>query len=127
MIYQMAIDVAAGLQARKFPTTVVYAPEQMQREAWHSALIVFERDREQGDTIEAVRGTQRNARRVKTRMVGVKVDVLVKSGISGAMPAEHERECDAIVDGHSSTTSKPTIFFPLETAFSSDVIGLVVL
>ena len=99
MIHQMSVDVAADLQERKFPVTVVYGPERTLREAWHSALIVFERDREQGDTIDVVRGTQRNARRRYTRGVGVKVTVYAKSGVSGAMVHEHEREADAIVDG----------------------------
>lgn len=100
MIYRMSRDIEAALQARKFPLHLAYAPERTEREALgvHSNVIVVERDRERGDGVEAVHGTQRNARLSLVRLLGFSCKFWVRSSLPGARVPEHENLCDQFVD-----------------------------
>lgn len=85
------------LQARKFPVRVAYGPERTARENY-DALIVIERDREAGDSVDFAPAVQRNPRRVKARLIGCVAHVYAKSSRAGARVEDHEFMCDLFVD-----------------------------
>lgn len=99
MIRRLSKDVEGMLHARSFPVKVKYGPERLERGVnAGQCVIVFERDRESGDGVEAVKGSQRNARLKRVRMLGVVVTVYAQSSVHGARPSDHEAFCDSIVD-----------------------------
>lgn len=98
MIYQMARDVTAGLVSRGFPVDVRYYDTEIQAGAL-GLRITFGRDARGGDPVGALVGAPRNPKGAWSRKLGVVVVLHVASGLSGAMRAEHEHECDDLVDG----------------------------
>lgn len=94
----MVQDIAAALAARKYPYPVLYGPERVQRHGYAQA-IVFERDRTQNDTIGAPNGRQQNPQKQYTRGLACVATVYAASSLAGAHVGDHERECEAVVDG----------------------------
>lgn len=100
MIYEMGRSLEALMRARNFPVAVVYGPDGLDRIVGaNTHVLVVERDREAGDTVGPARGAQRNARRLFTFAIGVRVTVFARSQIPGAHLGDHERECERIVRG----------------------------
>ena len=98
MIYRMAMDVGAALTARKFPIRVEYGPEQTQRVA-PQTVIIIDRDRGASETIGAAHGTERNPKKVGARFLPCRALVYACSTLADARLNEHEHECDRFVDG----------------------------
>jgi hypothetical protein len=99
LIYRLSRDVEDMLRAKKFPVRVHYGPERLTRMANPGhGVIVFERDRDSGDGVRAIQGTQRNARASRIRDLGVVVTVFAQSSQPGARVNEHEALCDRYVD-----------------------------
>lgn len=98
MIYRMARDLGDLLAARKFPIRVEYGPEQTQRVAPHT-VIVIDRDRGASEAITAAHGTQRNPKKMLARYLPCRALVYACSTEAGARVNEHEHECDRFVDG----------------------------
>lgn len=97
-VYQMSIDIAANLRARKFPVAVQYGPERVDHEGLESMLLHFQRDSQIGDSLRAIPGA-RGQPGVRVRDQGVALDVIVQSPLAGARHNEHEELCDLVVDG----------------------------
>lgn len=99
MIHQLARDLAVHLHGRGYPVSVYCGPERVTREGVSSHVVVLERDRERGDSVTYPAGSHPNARVVRVRSLGVVATIRAQSTRAGAMRHEHERECDALVDG----------------------------
>lgn len=107
MIYDVSQLVKADLARRKFPYRVFYGPERTTRDGQQPA-IVFERDREADEAIEAAPGwkpLQPNENAVGKlsapyqRWVAGTVVVYARSPRVGARSNEHEDECDLVCNG----------------------------
>jgi hypothetical protein len=98
MIYQMSRDIAANLQARKFPVDVHYGPDRVTHGGCDSMRVDFSRDYEQDEVISPVLGSNRNPRAVGVRALPVLVELRVRSTLHGALLHDHQHECDALVD-----------------------------
>jgi hypothetical protein len=98
MIYQLALDLAARMQARKFPVSVFYGPERVSRQGCDSMRVLVSRDTVGGDTVIPARSQHRNPVCTHTRGLGVVALFEVSSAVAGARVNEHEHECDAVVD-----------------------------
>ena len=101
MIYRMANAIGALLQTRGYPVAVEYGPEVTMRELRGSPVIVFERDRDGGDTVGppvASPSSPVTKRMSHVRGAGVLVHVYASSAIANARVNEHEALCDQLVD-----------------------------
>lgn len=98
MIHQLALDLEAGLQARKYPVRLTYGKERLTRDCAGSYEITIHRDDEAGDSVATLQGSERNPRKQTTRKIGVIATFYVSSPLSGAQPHEHEHDCDVLVD-----------------------------
>ncbi len=98
MIFDQAQAISAEMAKRKFPITFAYGP-QRQPHALGSYVIVIERDRDTPDTLKPVTGAHKNPPHVANRELAVKAVCYVRSPLPGATIAEHEIDCEQIVDG----------------------------
>lgn len=97
MLYEFARAVQEQVSARHYPARVVFGYEPARRGAYHGHLVVFEHD-EAGDTTGPPLGAKRNPRRVRSRYLGCKAEIYVRSSLPAAQRGDHERECEKIVD-----------------------------
>jgi hypothetical protein len=97
MIYAMASDIQAILNAKEFPISVIYTPERTERDGY-ARMITIERDRSSGDGVSGAVAVNANARRVMTRSLGVWARIYVRSELDGARINDHEHEADDLVD-----------------------------
>jgi hypothetical protein len=101
MIYGLARDVATALAVREYPVAVFYQRDRVSASVAARAplgTIVFDRDRQGGDATRGPLGTHGNPASPLTRWLGVVATVTVRVPTDGARGAEHEHECDAVVD-----------------------------
>jgi hypothetical protein len=96
-IFDLYQAIADDMDRRKFPITFAYGPLR-QAHALGSYVLVIERDRDATDTIEPTTGVKTNPRRVANRGLGVKASIFVRSPLPGATIAEHEFDCEQMVD-----------------------------
>ncbi len=102
MIYELSRDIETLMRNRKFPVVVRYGPERAKFEPGHgSAVILIERDREQGDSHGPARGAAQNPRHRYTRTLACVATFYAKSGLSGARVGNHEALCEKLIDGFS--------------------------
>lgn len=98
MIYELSRDVEELLVAKKFPYRITYTDRFPQRGG--GPHIYFKRDRNSNaDAIEAAVGMRRNPDNVAVRWLGVEARIYAQSTAKGSHVGEHERECEAVVDG----------------------------
>lgn len=97
-IREVARAVDAKLAAAKFPFRVAYAPERTDRSDTSNPVILFARDRTDGENVLPPKGQQANGRRVLDRMCGVVIKVYARSSLPGAMVEDHEELADYLVD-----------------------------
>lgn len=98
MLYEMHHDLRGMLELLGFPTRWVYGPTPTDIDGYHDSLIVIERDRNASDTIRAVQGVQRNARKMRVRDLAAQLRIYARSTVPSAHIGNHERECEKIVD-----------------------------
>jgi hypothetical protein len=98
MIYELSRDLQDMLRARKYPVTVEYGPERTLRDGYPENVILIERDRESGDSVETAHGSQRNPRKMRTRKLGAIATIWARSNLPGARIGDHERACEGLVD-----------------------------
>lgn len=98
MLYEMHHDLRGMLEALGFPTRWVYGPTPTDVQSYPDSLIVIERDRQASDTIRAVQGVQRNARKMRVRDLVAQIRIYARSTVPSAHIGNHERECEKIVD-----------------------------
>ncbi len=101
MIYEMTRDLESILVGRKFPYPVIYGPEQITREGYDPAIVV-ERDDTASDLFSPPRGAHTNPRGRHTRDMAVRATIYARSESDGAHRGDHERECEAILDGFTT-------------------------
>jgi hypothetical protein len=101
MIYRLACDVADRLRARKFPVSVFYGPERVTPTdpGGGERRIVLTHDTRRAGQVLAPPGGRRNPDLFFTREMPVRCMVYVRSPVGGARNAEHDHDCDQIVDG----------------------------
>jgi hypothetical protein len=97
-VYEVAREVGAKLKAAKFPFRVVYAPERTDRSDTSNPVILFMRDRTNGEGIEEPKGQQANGRIVLNRKTGVEIRIYACSNVPGAMVQDHEELADYLID-----------------------------
>lgn len=95
--YLLMRNVSEKMRARNYPVRFEYAPDAVAREG-RDLTIVVERDREQGDTLGAPTGAQRQADSARKRMLGCIARFYVKSSKPNATVWDHEELCDHVVD-----------------------------
>lgn len=98
MLYEMHHDLRGMLEALGFPTRWVYGPTPTDLLNYPDSLVVIERDRNASDTIRAVQGVQRNARKMRVRDLVAQIRIYARSTVPSAHIGNHERECEKIVD-----------------------------
>lgn len=97
MIFQMSLDIAVTLAARKFPFNVIYAPESTERKGYINAITI-ERDRSGGDKVVGNQANKQNPKAEAIRLLGVVARVYAVSQLDGSMINNHENLCDQVVD-----------------------------
>jgi hypothetical protein len=103
MIRRMVADVTDMMRERGFSLPIVYGPERTRRTSQHATHVVFQRDREKGDTFAAPDGRGRYPEYRGVRVIGCTAWVVARSSRSGARVEDHEELSDIIVDGiHSA-------------------------
>ena len=106
MIYTMAREVAARLQARSYPVDVLYLAGRVNQPPQRVGSsvgvdgyrVTFARDRKGADSFSAFPGTQGNPAAAGVRGVAVVVEVYGRSPKRGGRGAEDEHVCDQLVD-----------------------------
>lgn len=98
MLYEMHLDLKAMLGLLGFPCSWEYGPTPTDITGYHDSLIVVERDHDSSDTIRAVQGVQRNARKMRVRDLVAQIRVYARSTVPSAHIGNHERECEKVVD-----------------------------
>lgn len=98
MIYEMARDIEERLRARKFPLRVYYGPEHVKREDFELRVVMM-RDLDADDQFRPPAGQRANARKFGVRDLAVVALVVAYSAQVGAHRGDHERICEAVVDG----------------------------
>lgn len=97
MLYNISKDVAADLDARKFPWRVGYGPSP--EVSLNDPRVIFERLRGRGsDSSDDSLSRPRNPTMISTRHLGGKITIYAKSNAEGARVIEHERDMDKMVD-----------------------------
>lgn len=99
MIYEMALDLADMLRARRFPVDVRYGPERAPKEhETATAVIVIERDAESTDVFGPAQGPRTNPKRRGVRILAARARIFAKSSLPGAHLGDHERLCEQLAD-----------------------------
>lgn len=97
MIHEIGVLLQAKLREKGFKSAlVVDGPEPTGTAAWGRERVVIERTG--GDRPSDVRSQRRNPQHTTVRSIGAKITVYAQSTKSGALPWEHERRADTIVD-----------------------------
>jgi hypothetical protein len=97
LCYEVSREVGQKLAALKYPFPVVYARERTSR-ANADPVILFMRDRVNGETITAPKGQQGNPRKVLDRYSGVEIRIYACAALDGATRQEHEELADYLTD-----------------------------
>jgi hypothetical protein len=97
MIHEIAVELRALLATAGVPMPVVDGPERTTAAVTPRERIVVERLREP-EQILAPKGTGRNPGHVFDRRLAAKVTVYAQDPKSGALPHEHVRRADRVVD-----------------------------
>jgi hypothetical protein len=102
-VADLADVVGEELAARKFPYKVAYGPERVQRTGPGASLtgVVFERDRQRGDTIAPPVASRQGAATPEAyyaRQVAGAFTVYAQCPKPGARVRDHEAEVDAVCD-----------------------------
>lgn len=97
MIFAIVEGVKAQLASHEFPVKVSIGPERPTTSRRHH--VVVERDRDRDETIEAPIGSSVNPARVFVRRPAYAARVYAADYVSAALPWEHDREVDKLVDG----------------------------
>lgn len=97
MIFAIVEGVKEQLAAHEFPVKVSIGPERPTTGRRHH--VVIERDRERDETIAAPMGSAVNPSRVFVRLPAYVARVYAADYVAAALPWEHDREVDKIVDG----------------------------
>jgi hypothetical protein len=97
-VAEVAREVGEKLKAAKFPFRVVYAPERTDRSDMSNPVILFMRDRMNGEDIEPPKGQQANGRLVLNRKTGVEVRIYACSSLPSARAQDHEELADYLID-----------------------------
>jgi hypothetical protein len=97
MLYDFAREVQAMLSAQHYPVRVSFGYEPARRGAYRGHHIVLEHD-DSGDTVGPALGAKRNPRMVRSRYLGCKAEIYVRSSLPAAHRGDHERECEKVVD-----------------------------
>lgn len=98
MIHEIGLELQKELRSKLCPIPVVDGPEPTNTATWGRERIVIERDRDAGDRFGYVRSQHKNPKHVMTRSIGCKIRIYVQSAAAGALPFEHERRCDLVID-----------------------------
>jgi hypothetical protein len=96
--YALSQWLDAELKKRKFPFRVKYAPERTDRANASNPVILFMRDAEASEKIEAPKGNQPNPNKRRTRRIPCKIKIYAASTLPGATLPEHEELADYLVD-----------------------------
>jgi len=97
MIFAIVEGVKAQLAAHEFPVKVSIGPERPTTGRRHR--VVIERDRERDEVIAAPVGSSANPARVYIRLPAYTARIYAADYVAAALPWEHDREVDKIVDG----------------------------
>ncbi len=98
MIHEIGLELVAKLKVQKCPViTVVDGPEVVKTTTFGKERIVLEHD-EGGDSFGGARGATRNPNQRFTRTMGMKLTIYAQSVGAGAMPFEHRRRAEHILD-----------------------------
>lgn len=124
MIREIGVELQERIRDRGCPLPVVDR-EQTKTTTWGRERIVIERD-EAGDRFDFTRSQRRNARVVAVQLVGAKLTIYAQSGKSGALPFEHERRAQSILNCVIAALSKIQSIRKGRTAFLPDSGAFVV-
>jgi hypothetical protein len=97
-LYGLSKDVQDLLHAKNFPLKVHYGPERMHREGYPENVVVFERDHEGSDAVQAAQGAQRNPRKLGARVLASVVHIYARNSKAGARIEDHHELCEKFVD-----------------------------
>lgn len=98
MMHEIGEELDAFLREARCPLRVIDGPERTQTTAMGRERIVIEHDDDTGDRFAPARGQHRNPRHRMTRVAGGKLTIYVQSGRTGAMPFEHRRRAQHVLD-----------------------------
>jgi hypothetical protein len=99
VIYTMASEIATRLVGRGFPIEARYEGERIcSAVGVVGRRIDFERDKRVPDAFYPFPGGQRNPRATGVRGVAVVATIYGQSSKRGARAAEHQRDCDQLLD-----------------------------
>lgn len=97
MLFEIARELGDELAAHGCPLRVVYGPERAEPTTFGDERIVVERVLG-GDTFGPPIANHRNPRVTRTRLIGAKITIYVRSPLAGAAIQDHHRRADLVVD-----------------------------
>jgi hypothetical protein len=98
MLSEFSRDIQRFLTEQSYPVRATFGYEQAVAGAHRGHFVIFEHDTA-GDTLgPPTTGAKRNPRLVRARYLGCVAEIYAKSSLPGARRADHERECEKIVD-----------------------------
>lgn len=98
MIHEIGVELGAQLKTRGVPFAVVDGPEQTVTTTGARERIVIEHDEKAGDRFTAPFSQRPNPSHRKTRGIGAKITIYAQSAKAGAMPFEHRRRAEEVLD-----------------------------
>lgn len=98
MIHEIGVELAAALKAKGYAAVVVDGPEATGSTSFARERIVIEHDADGTDKFGPALSQHKNPKQRMTRGIAAKLTIYAQTTTAGAMPFEHRRRAEHILD-----------------------------